>query len=49
MPDRSKDRGLTKVVAGRRVRQPVFYVSSVAGVGSLSPGARQTGPWLPAD
>ena len=43
MPDKSKDRGLTKVVAGRQVRQPVFYASSAAGVGgSLSPGARQT-------
>ena len=48
MPDRSKDRGLTKVVAGRQVRQAVFYASSAAGVGSLSPGARQTVPWLPA-
>jgi len=48
MSDRPKDRGLTKVVAGRQVRQPVFYASSAAGVGSLSPGARQTVPWLPA-
>jgi len=49
MPDRSKDKGLTKVVAGRQVRQPVFYASLAAGVGgSLSPGARQTGPWVPA-
>ena len=46
MPDRSKDRGLTKIVAGRQVRQPVFYASSAAGVGSLSPSARQTVPWL---
>jgi len=35
-----------KVVAGRQVRRPVFYASSAAGVGSLSPGARQTVPWL---
>jgi len=48
MPDRSKDRGLTKVVAGRQIRQAVFYASSAAGVGSLSPGPRQTVPWLPA-
>ena len=48
MPDRSKDRGLTKVVTGRQVRQPVFYASSAAGVGSLNPGARQTVLWLPA-
>ena len=27
---RSKDRGLTKVVAGRQVRQPVFHASSAA-------------------
>ena len=48
VPDRSKDRGLTKVVTGRQVRQPVFYASSAAGVGSLNPGARQTVLWLPA-
>ena len=49
MPVISKDRGLIRVLAGRQVRQPVFsYVSSAAGAGSLSHGARKSVPWLPA-
>jgi len=40
MPDKSKHRGLTKVITGRQVRQPVSsYVSLAAGSGSLSQGA----------
>ena len=49
MPDRSKDRGLTKLVEGMHFRQPVFsYVSPAAGAGSLRQGARQPVPRFPA-